>query len=270
MKIGVRAHDYGKMEIEKMAETLHREGYEAAQLALPKVFTGIDRYEDITGKHLERIRKAFEEWKVEIPVFGCYMDLGNPDAEVRDYAVKTLKKCLAYSKEAGAKAVGTETAYPHLSREEKAKWYPYMLDSIKRVMEEAVRLDAVLAIEPVYWHPLENLEAVTDVLEKVGDREHLRLIFDASNLLQYPDTTDQNAYWSEWLHTIGEYVEAMHIKDFYFDENGRYCPVLLRKGVIQYEAVSKWLHANRPDMYLLREEMNPAAAGEDLDFMRKL
>ena len=33
MKIGVRAHDYGKMEIEKMAETLHREGYEAAQLA---------------------------------------------------------------------------------------------------------------------------------------------------------------------------------------------------------------------------------------------
>lgn len=270
MKIGVRAHDYGKMEIEKMAETLHRAGYEAAQLALPKVFTGIERYEDITGKHLERIRKAFEEWKVEIPVFGCYMDLGNPDAEVRGYAVKTLKKCLAYSKEVGAKVVGTETAYPHLNREEKAAWYPYMLDSIKRVVEEAVRLDAKLAIEPVYWHPLENLEAVTDVLEKAGDKEHLRLIFDASNLLQYPDTTEQKAYWGEWLRTVGEYIEAMHIKDFYFDESGRYCPVLLGKGVIQYEAVSEWLHANRPDMYLLREEMNPDTAEEDLDFMRKL
>ena len=39
------------------------------------------------------------------PVFGCYMDLGNPDAEVRDYAVKTLKKCLAYSKEAGVGSI---------------------------------------------------------------------------------------------------------------------------------------------------------------------
>ena len=270
MKIGVRAHDYGKMEIEKMAETLHREGYAAAQLALPKVFTGIDSYEDITGKHLERIRKAFEEWNVEIPVFGCYMDLGNPDEEVRRYAVKTLKKCLAYSKEAGAKVVGTETAYPHLNKEEKARWYPFMLDSIKRVVEEAVRIDAKLAIEPVYWHPLENLEAVTDVFRKVGDREHLKLIFDASNLLQYPDTTDQETYWKEWLDTVGESVEAMHIKDFYFDENGRYCPVLLGKGVIRYEAVSAWLHEHRPDMYLLREEMNPETAGEDIDFMRKI
>ena len=57
MKIGVRAHDYGKMEIEKMAETLAREGYEAAQLALPKVFSGIDSYDDITGAHLERIKR---------------------------------------------------------------------------------------------------------------------------------------------------------------------------------------------------------------------
>lgn len=270
MKIGVRAHDYGKMEIEKAAETLHRAGYEAAQLALPKVFAGIDSYEDITGEHLERIRRAFEEWKVEIPVFGCYMDLGNPDAGIRSYAVNTLKKCLAYSREVGAKVVGTETAYPHLNREEKVKWYPYMLDSIKRVVEEAVRLDVKLAIEPVYWHPLENLEAVEDVLMQVGDQEHLRLIFDASNLLQYPDTTDQYAYWREWLDHIGEYVEAMHIKDFYFDEEGGYHGVPLGKGVIKYQAISEWLHENRPDMYLLREEMNPEIAKEDIEFMKKL
>ena len=36
MKIGVRAHDYGRMEIERLAEVLHNAGYQAAQLALPK------------------------------------------------------------------------------------------------------------------------------------------------------------------------------------------------------------------------------------------
>ena len=87
MKIGVRAHDYGKMEIEQLAKTLHSVGYEAAQLALPKAFAGIDSYEDITLSHLDRIRNAFEKNGIEIPVFGCYMDLGNPDESVRRFAV---------------------------------------------------------------------------------------------------------------------------------------------------------------------------------------
>lgn len=34
MKIGVRAHDYGKMKIEELAQTLHERGYNCAQLAL--------------------------------------------------------------------------------------------------------------------------------------------------------------------------------------------------------------------------------------------
>lgn len=268
MKIGVRAHDYGKMEIEKLAETLHQEGYEAAQLALPKAFAGIDSYEDITLSHLERIRGAFEKYGIEIPVFGCYMDLGNPDDGIRRTAVETLKRCLSYSKEVGAKVVGTETAYPRLGKKEKVLWYPHMADSIKRCVEEACRLDVKLAIEPVYWHPLDSLEAVQDVMEQVGDEQHLRMIFDASNLLEYPDTTDQQAYWSEWLTHTGKYIEAMHIKDFCLDESGQYCPARLGEGVIQYEAISRWLHENRPDMYLLREEMNPAYAAQDIAFMR--
>lgn len=270
MKIGVRAHDYGKMEIENLAHVLHEEGYEAAQLALPKAFRGIESYEDITLSHLERIRKAFEEQKVEIPVFGCYMDLGNPDDEIRANAVATLKKCLAYSKEVGANVVGTETAYPHLDLEQKKIWYPHMLDSVQRATEEANRLDVKLAIEPVYWHPLENLEAMMDVIEKVDDEAHLRVIFDASNLLEYPDTINQEKYWTAWLRHIGKYIEAMHIKDFVFGENKEYQPTLLGEGCIQYDAISKWLHENRPDMYLLREEMNPQTAQQDIAFMKSL
>lgn len=270
MKIGVRAHDYGKMEIERLAETLHNAGYEAAQLALPKVFAEIDTYADITPEHLERIRRAFEERQIEIPVFGCYMDLGNPDADARKYVVDTIKMCLLYSREIGAKVLGTETAYPNLDREEKKRWYPYMLDSIKRVVEEAVRLDVKFAIEPVYRHPLENIEAVLDVMEQVKDEAHLRMIFDPSNVLEFPDTTDQRAYWNEWLSCTGKYIEAMHIKDFYLDADGNYHPTQLGKGVLDYSAIAEWLHENRPDMYLLREEMNPAAAAADIAFLKAL
>ena len=44
----------------------------------------------------------------------------------------------------------------------------------------------------------------------------------------------------------------------------------LGEGVIEYGAVCEWLHKNRPDMYLLREEMNPEAAKQDIAFMRNM
>ncbi len=270
MKIGVRAHDYGKRKIEEMAALLHDEGYGAAQIVLPKAFMEVSRYEDVTPEILERVRHSFERNSVEIPVLGCYMDLGNPDAGVREYAVKTLKQCLAWGKELGAGVVGTETAYHRLKGEEKKLWKPYMMDSVQRAMEEAWRLDMKLALEPVYWHPLEDLETTLEVIRMVGDEKHLRLIFDASNLLEFPETTDQDTLWTRWLEGIGEYVDVMHIKDFSLDGKRQYQPEPLGKGVMRYEAVSCWLRKQRRKITLVREEMNLLFVEEDLAFMRNL
>lgn len=270
MKIGVRAHDYGKHSIENLASLLREEGYDGAQLALPKAFKEIDTYEDIRPSHIERIRRAFEENRVEIPVMGCYMDLGNPDDGIRRYAVETLKACLGYGKEMGAGMVGTETAYPRLNREERAAWRPYMMDSLKRVMEEARRVDMKLAIEPVYWHPLTDIETTLETIRILDDPEHLRLIFDASNLLEFPESTDQDAYWSQWLSSAGAYIDVMHIKDYSLGTDRAYQPKQLGEGILRYKEISRWLHDNKPDMYLLREEMNPASAGADIAFMRLL
>ncbi|MDY3919877.1 MAG: sugar phosphate isomerase/epimerase family protein [Candidatus Limivivens sp.] len=270
MKLGVRAHDYGKRQIEEMAALLREEGYEAAQLVLPKAFTGIDSYQDITLKHLEQIRRVFEMYQIDIPVFGCYMDLGNPDPEVREYAVSNYKRCLTYAKEVGARVVGTETAYPHLTAEEKKRWHPFMMESVKRIVEEAQRIDMRAAIEPVYWHPLTDLETTLEVLRAADDPEHLRLIFDASNLLEFPESTDQNSYWKEWLDAVGSFIDVLHIKDFSLSENREYQPKVLGAGVIRYEAISRWLHEQNRELYLIREEMDPCFAREDLAFMRKL
>ena len=269
-KIGVRAHDYGKRSPADLAKVLHEEGYQCAQLALPKVIAGIDSYADITLKHLEQIRENFEKYNLEIPVFSCYMDLGNPDPTVRSYALDTMKKCLAYSKEVGARVVGTETAYPRLSREEKKLWHPYMMDSIKACVEEAARLDVKLAIEPVHSHPLQNLETVLEVFDAIKDPAHLRMIFDMSNLLPSPDTTDQKTYWKEWLDATGEYIEACHIKDFILDESGSYCGTLLGEGVLDYGPLSAWIKTQPKDVYLLREEIDPKTAQQDIAYIRQL
>lgn len=270
MKIGVRAHDFGRREIGEMAGLLHDEEYEAAQLALPKAFMGIESYDDITPEKLEQIRTSFEKQNIDIAVFGCYMDLGNPDENVRRYAVDTLKKSMTWAKELGAHVVGTETAYPRLNWELRQQWKPFMMDSILRGMEEAVRVDMPLAIEPVWWHPLEDLETTMEVLEKVGDAAHLRMIFDASNLLKHPETTDQDACWTRWLDAVGDVIDVMHIKDFSLDRRKIYQPEALGAGVMDYTAISRWLEKQEREIYLLREEMNLLFAKEDIAFMRSL
>ena len=239
-------------------------------MALPKAFLGIESYEDITAEKLEQIRRSFEKQKIDIAVFGCYMDLGNPDEEVRSYAVDTLKKSMTWAKELGAHVVGTETAYPRLNWELRQQWKPFMMDSILRVMEEAVRVDMPLAVEPVWWHPLAELETTLEVLERVGDETHLRLIFDASNLLKHPEKTDQNAYWTQWLDAVGDFVDVMYIKDFSLDGRKIYQPEALGAGVIDYTAISRWLEKQKREIYLLREEMNLLFAKEDIAFMRSL
>lgn len=270
MKIGVRAHDFGRREIGELAGLLHDEEYEAAQLALPKAFLGIESYEDITAERLKQIRKAFEKQKIDIAVFGCYMDLGNPEEEVRSYAVNTLKKSMTWAKELGAHVVGTETAYPRLNWELRQQWKPFMMDSILRVMEEAVRVDMPLAVEPVWWHPLADLETTLEVLERVGDEAHLRLIFDASNLLKHPEKTEQNTYWTQWLDGVGDFIDVLHMKDFSLDRRKIYQPEALGAGVIDYTAISRWLEKQEREIYLLREEMNLLFAKEDIAFMRSL
>lgn len=269
MKIGVRAHDYGRMEIDALAETLYKEGYECIQLAMPKSFPGIESYMDVDLQTIERVRTAFENRKIDIAVLGCYVDLGNPDKEIRENAVKLFKKCLEINKELGAAVVGTETAYACLCGEERDSWHSYMLDSVKRIVDEAVRLDVNMALEPVSWHPLYDLEQVLRVKEAMQGEKHMRFIFDASNVFGSIGEKEQASYWKAWMEGIGKDITAMHIKDFVYDANGQQQATMLGEGIMDYTVIAKWLRENKPEMYLLREEMNPAKAEADIRFMKE-
>ncbi|WP_070000210.1 sugar phosphate isomerase/epimerase family protein [Cellulosilyticum sp. I15G10I2] len=268
MLVAARTHDYGKQPIDALAVLLKSEGIEAAQLVLPKAFSEINSYDEVTPKLVERIRQNFEEAGIKIHILGCYMDLGNPNDEVRRAAVETFRKCLAWNQILGASIVGTETAYPHLSCEEKRIWYPYMLDSIARLAEEAERLNVDMAIEPVYWHPLESLETTAAVFEKINSAR-LKMIFDPANVLEFPEI-NQEKYWKEWLDILGDKIEAIHMKDFIEGPHKEYCPVCLGEGVVRYSEIIQWMNKNKSDIVAVREELNPKTAQKDILYMKDL
>lgn len=55
----------------------------------------------------------------------------------------------------------------------------------------------------------------------------------------------------------------------YNNANTRMLLQLLGEGDMDYSVLMEWLKT-RPDMPVLREEMNPATAAQDLAFMRRM
>lgn len=91
MKYGCRAHDYGSFTAQELARTLADQGYNAAQLAMPKAIRGIADMNGISPEQLEEIRTAFAEADVEITVLSCYRDLSSPDDGTRTAAVADVQ-----------------------------------------------------------------------------------------------------------------------------------------------------------------------------------
>lgn len=266
MIIASRTHDFGKYPVRELAPMLKERGIDAAQLILLKGFQEINSYADITSDMILNIRESFEQSQVKIHILGCYMDLGNPDAEIRKKAVETFIRFLSYGKEIGAALVGTETAYPRLSEAERKLWYPYMEDSVQRIVEEAERVGQDMALEPVYWHPLKDLETTCAVFEKI-DSGRLKMIFDPANVLEFPEI-DQSVYWTQWLEALGDKVEALHIKDFVAEaEKGRR-QVELGTGVMDYTVIADWMRKNKPDMVAVRESLPHHSAEKDIEYMK--
>lgn len=90
MLVAARTHDYGKQPVDHLAKLLKSEGIGGSTACAAKMhFREINSYEEVTPQLVEQIRKNFEEENIKIQILGCYMDLGNPDDEVR-------KKCRRY------------------------------------------------------------------------------------------------------------------------------------------------------------------------------
>ena len=273
IRIGCRAHDYGKHAPAQLAHILHEAGYTGAQLAMPRGIAGIEDFASITDEQLAAIAQGFAAEDVEITVLSCYMDLSAPDEATRLAGVENVKRCLGYAKRLGAKMVGSETSYANLSDEEKALRRPLMVDSLQRIAEEAVRQNAVFAVEPVAIHPLCSPEILAELLHAVDAPQNIKVIFDPVNVFTAQDAQDaayQAEHWNAWLAVIGSQLGAMHCKDCRIEPDGTKTLVGLHQGQMNYEPIINWLAAHAPETPLIRDEVLLEHAPADVKILREM
>ena len=117
MIIGMRGHDFGRMEPRALAAAIRETGFEATQLAFTKAFPApAEQY--MTREALCDIREAFAG--LALPVMGCYVSASDRDPDALAEAKARFKRALSASVTLGAGCVGTETT--HFTFPESACW----------------------------------------------------------------------------------------------------------------------------------------------------
>ena len=270
MKIGVRAHDFGRHHVSDLPQIISNAGFETVQLAITKAISSITAFTEINDDLLFSIRESFETHGVDISVLGCYIEPSLYDKEKRMQNVALFKLGIEHAKKLGVNIVGTETTNLDIetSTSEREKAYQLLKDSILRMSETAEKMDVCIGIEPVAEHVLNTPELAARLFDEV-DSNKLRIIFDPVNLVLSNTINRQNEIYRQLFDFFGSKIAVLHIKDTTFDGKNKVWQNI-GKGLIDYNFIFSLLRRYTPKIPLLREGVAMDSYQKDIKTMHTL
>jgi L-ribulose-5-phosphate 3-epimerase len=273
LRIGIRAHDFGKLPADELARRIAAQGLCCVQLALNKAIAALDLVPgrgDLTPGLAWCIGQAFAAHRVQIAVLGCYINLSHPDPAARAPLVAFFKEHLRYARDFGCSVVATETGslnpdwsfHPDNPGESA---YRALVPVVADLVAEAQRCGVIVGIEGVTSHVLNSPRRIRRLLDDI--RSHnLQIVFDPVNLLSIDNYRDQDRILQESLDLFGDHIAVIHAKDFAVEGGA------LRQlraggggsGQFHYAPLLAWLNTHKPGISILLEEASESTAAECL------
>ncbi|MCX7711528.1 MAG: sugar phosphate isomerase/epimerase [Clostridia bacterium] len=274
MRIGVRAHDFGKLPVELLADRIAEKKLSCIQLALMKAIEGIDEIDGrLNPGFAYTIGEAFRRRNVQIAVLGCYINLVDPDVTARKSQIERFKEHIRYARDLGCSVIATETgsfnsdwSFNPWNHGEEA--FVTLCESVSEMVKEAERFGVFVGIEGVTTHVIHNPARMKRLLDTIGS-SNLQVVFDPVNLLSPDNYHNQKKIIEECFELFGDRIVAVHIKDFTI-EQGKKKAAAIGKGLFDYETVMRLLQSQKPHMNMLIEEANPETVKEDMEFLQSV
>ncbi len=266
LKIGVRAHDYGKRSPEELFKLIASDNFDAVMLAYQKAIEGVSNYFDVTSELIERVKKALLENNLEIDTLGVYRELGLCDEKLRKNEVKHFIQGMKVAKETGVLKVSTETtAFSKQPKVTKEEAYNSLKKSLEEILPIAEKLGMFVCVEPVYYHTLDSPELTKKLILEMGS-QNLKVTFDAVNLLERHNVEKQREYWDETIEMLYDHIELVHMKGIMVNSENQLVSTDLRKSIIDYKYIFDKLKAK--SVHVIREEQNPDKGKDESEFLK--
>lgn len=260
MRIGVRAHDEGKMGFEELAKTMGDQGFTCTHLALYKAISDfkVDN-RAMTPGLAAYIRETLSRNHIDVAVLGCYLNPGNPDPAQLKEILERYKAHIRFASWLGVGVVGTETGAPNVEykyeeacRSEEA--LQTLIGTLREIVDYAEKMGVVFAIEPVRTHIIYNVERARRVLDAINS-PNLQIIFDPVNLLGDDNFAEQDQVIRDAFELLGDDIAVIHGKDFVV-ENGKIRSVGAGLGGLHYDLLMKYVKEYKPYIQLTLENVN--------------
>lgn len=271
IRIGVRAHDFGRLPADELAAKIADKGLTCVQLAVGKAIAGVDiRNGSLNPGLAWTIGKAFEKRGVQIAVLGCYINPIHPDAQTRRQLVALFKEHLRYARDFGCSIVGLETGSvngdysPHPDNSSD-RAFDHMLATFGLLVSEAEKLGMIVGIEGVTSHVVSTPTKMRIVLDNIKSN-NLQVIFDPVNFIDGRNYLQQESIMQQSFELFGNRIAIIHAKDFAIEDD-RYKQVRTGKGSLNYDLLMKWLKEHKPGISILLEESTPETVGDCIRYI---
>src|SRR5665647_1016579 len=103
MRVGIRAHDFGKKTPDELIEILTAHKIPCIQLALSKSFSKLDNdLGKLNPGICFEIGSEFSKAGIQIAVLGCYIEPAHPDPRIRLTGITRFTEHLRYASQLGS------------------------------------------------------------------------------------------------------------------------------------------------------------------------
>jgi len=274
MLFGVRAHDFGKLHVEELAQKISEKGFSHIQLALVKAIKGLDNdFGRLNPGWAGYVRDSFNKHNIRIAVLGCYINPIHPDIDERKKELSRFKEHIRFARDFGCSVVATETgslnadfSFNPGNHGERA--FETLLASVSELINEAEKFGVFVGIEGVESYVISSPYRMKRLIDAIGSN-NLQVVFDPVNFLTVDNYENQDSLISEAFELFGDRIVAFHAKDFII-EAGRVKPVQVGKGILNYELILKNLKERKPYGSFLFEGIIPETAGESMNYLKDI
>lgn len=256
-RIGIRAHDVGKMSAHELSQKIRSLGFDGVQLVFKKA---LDQPVDFA--HLNEIKHCFKDLKVMM--LGAYFNPVHPDQKVVIEGIDYFKKHLEIAYALGAKYVGSETGslmgspWGYVPENHTQETLNQVIEIFKDLTMTAQKYNSYIALEGAYAHVAYSPKRVKEMIDKIAS-PRLKVTIDLYNFLHIGNYESRMDIFEEALDLLKDDIVIFHLKDFIVEE-GKLKQVGLGQGLMNYPKIIERIQETIPHADLIFEDVT----GEDI------
>jgi sugar phosphate isomerase/epimerase len=275
IKIGMRAHDFGKLPLVELAGKVGAAGFSSIQLAMAKALADIDSSNGKLSPGLaNHIAETFDRNGVRIAVLGCYINPVHPDPAQRRREIDRFKEHLRYARDFGTGLVATETGristyqsqYPD-SYKEKA--WSILRETVEELAETAEKYGVFATIEPAATLTIGSVEDMVRLLDEVPS-ENIGVLIDACNLMTAENIGRQDEVMKQAFEQLAHRTVLFHAKDITMDEQGNKEYTGIGEGLLNYPTYLQLIKQYKPHIDISFEGITEDKMKSSLDYFHKV